>query len=527
MNLNLKYIKTLVFLWCLSAFSQNGHEEGYLKYIDLAVNKVDDSPKIADLYLDSIPKPLKESIPGHIACYYDIRALINDRNNETSKRYQNYVLALKYAKSEKNYDIAGKASLEIFYNTYLVKKDTTAYKYLESAKKYYTLSDNKNGLLEVEQMPAYVEFYNGNYRKSNDLILQHLEAYKAVEDDAYYYMYALFMLTSNYIGLEDINKGHKYFNKLKSLNKNPSISKPLYNSHVVTIYGRLSSYYFKNKNIDSTAYYISSSGKLRHAMNDYDERNYYKLNIDYHDYLKDYNKKNSFIDSLKLFEEETLTNIMDASFQIGDSLLNSESELETVQKKRNNYIFWTIAILSALLLILLFFVIKVKKSKKIITEFEKSNDEFTYFKNNHEKLKVKVNGIESYIVEIKKELKSISNIKNTQKQQEQIIALYKNIHHNASTLLSKSENHLEIINEFNVDFFNQLSLKHPELNASETIVCYYLYKGFKSKEIAAFLNTSERAIEGKRYRISNKLNITEKGYNLVEYLTNSLLVLKQ
>lgn len=86
-------------------------------------------------------------------------------------------------------------------------------------------------------------------------------------------------------------------------------------------------------------------------------------------------------------------------------------------------------------------------------------------------------------------------------------------------MLNKSENHLELINELNVAFFNKMSSKHPELTSSDLIICYYIHTGFKNKEISVFLNTTERSIESKRYRIGKKLQLKDKGVSLLDYLT--------
>ena len=90
-----KIIFTFHFSFIVFAFSQNGYQKNYLKYLDSADNTKSENPKIAALYLDSIPKPLDKYIEGHLAFYYNIKAFINDKNKESSKRYQNYILAYK------------------------------------------------------------------------------------------------------------------------------------------------------------------------------------------------------------------------------------------------------------------------------------------------------------------------------------------------------------------------------------------------------------------------------------------------
>ena len=180
-----------------------------------------------------------------------------------AKMYQNYFLSLKYAENEKDYDIAGDVSLELFSNLYFIKKDTTAYKYLESAKKFYTLAENKNGLIEVSQMPAYVAFLTSDYEKSNTLLLEKLSDYKNIEDDAYYYLFATFLLTSNYSHLNDIENSKKYLEEFKSLKFNPTIDIYNYNHYDVSLNICMSHLHLANNDIDGTLHYLEKASKLR------------------------------------------------------------------------------------------------------------------------------------------------------------------------------------------------------------------------------------------------------------------------
>lgn len=521
MNIKLIIKHLLVFFLCyVSAVAQDNHAGKYLKYIDSADNHIDDFPKIAALYLDSIPKPLDKSINGHIACYYRVKAFINENNKERVLEYQNHLLSLKYAKLEKNYDVAGDVSLFLFYSTTIINNDTlAANNYLKDAKAYFELSKNNSGLADVTQMYAYKAINEMNYEKSNSILLKHLNEYEKNEDEAYYYLFALYSLTANYICLDDLKNAHKYFNLLKTLEGNPTISPPsLYRGHVVPIYGYLSEYYFKEKNIDSTLFYLNKSNKMRDAMDETNIREYYSLYIDYYDYVKNYEVKNNYVDSLRIFEEKELTKNIEATIEVNNVLLDSELELKNERNEKIINRVWIIILITGFVLVGVFFKTKMRKSKKVIKNLKKNGSDYTYLKTNHEKLQVKAKGMEGYISELKKEVKNISLISNKIEQHNQVKVLYKNIHHNTSALLSKGEDHLGLINELNVDFFNQLSTKHPNLNSSELIVCYYLFTGFKSREIGVFLNTSTRAIEGKRYRIANKLNVKAKEYTLVEYL---------
>jgi hypothetical protein len=511
----------LFFVSSIESFAQLNNNP-FIKHIDSASNTIDKNPKLAKLYLDSIPQPVEKNIEGYLAEYYQLKGIINDDLDEQTLIFKNFMLALKYAKIEENYDVAGMSSLELFYNTHLVKQDSVlAYQYLNEAKKYYVLAKNTNGLAEVMQMPAYVALNNKNYNTSNAIVLKDLEYYKSIKDDGYYYMYALFMLTTNYTNLGDINNAHKYFNLLKELENDTTIPESLHKKHVVTLYNDIADFHFKKKALDSLQIYLQKFGALRSAMNDYDTRNYLRLKLDYYDLIDNIELKNAFKDSLRNFEALQRQKTLDASIQINADLMQTETALESeIKKKYTNRL--VIGVLIALFLVFTFIVIaKYKKIKVAILEYSKSDKEFSFLKGNHEKLKVKVRGLEDYIKEVKKEVKAISTIDNIAEQREKIKELYKNIHYNASTFLAKEENYIELINDLNIDFFTQMKTLHPTLNDSEITICYYLFIGFKNKEIAAFLNSSTRAIESKRYRISKKMDTVNKDISLVEYLNET------
>ncbi len=511
-------INVFLFVYISVSFSQNKLKKKYYSFIDSAEVYVDEKPNISESFLNLIPEPITENIEGRLALYYQLKGLISDKNNESVKEFQYFLLAQKYAKIEKENDIAGMVSLELFFNTYIIKKDSSAFKYLEEAKKYYKLNNNINGLAEVNQMYAYVEFSNKNYTKSNKLILENLESYKNIKEDQYYYMYALFMLTSNYTHLENFNLANEYFNKLKALKKDSTISPSLHASHVVTNNICMAEVYLKQQKIDSSLFYLKEAAELRKYMNVSDTEHYFKLYSDYYSQIGNIERKANYIDSLRLFNLDEINKNVDASLGLNKILITSEKQLVNETKTKHKYkaLFWVLVF--SLIGLIVFILLRYKKIKIKIQDFTQGKKELSYLKTNHDKLKVKVKGLEDYIIDVKKEIKSISIISDTSKQRDQIKELYKDIHLNSSTILDKSKNHLELVNDLNIDFFNTLNEKHPELDDSEVIICYYLHIGFKNKEIAVFLNKSLRSIESKRFRIGKKLQLKENKINLLEYL---------
>ncbi len=515
------YYKSIlcVLCCCMVSFGQNKNGQDVFRYIDSADIYYSIKPKLAQQYLDSIPEPVTASIAGSLAEYYQLKALINDRLNEGAKEFQNFLLALKYAEQEQKYDIAGMSSIELFYNTIIVNDGKADVKYLEQAKAFYTLDNNYNGLIEVNQMYAYIEMHNNNFKKSNELTLQHLEEYKNITDDGYYYMYALFMLSSNYTHLYNIDKAHKYLYHLERIKNDTTISPPLHDAHLVTIYTCLADEHLKQKEIDSTFIYLNKAKPLRKFMNDADVENYYTVFLNYYDSKSDLKNKKKYVDSLQLFHENELAETIDASLEINTALLHSERQLRVETKKKYVNRYYILGLVIVLLGLISLVVVKYNTFKKRINKFIKKDSEYAYLQSNHEKLKVKVKGLEGYIEDIKHNIKQIATISDVNDQKNEIKQMYKSIHLNSSTLLNKSENHLELINELNVAFFNKMSSKHPELTSSDLIICYYIHTGFKNKEISVFLNTTERSIESKRYRIGKKLQLKDKSVSLLDYLT--------
>lgn len=518
-----KYISLISFFYLITFFSitslhAQSKENNYLKYIDSAYNTYSESPELALKYLDSIPKPLKKSLTGNLSEYYRALSLINSRLNNTAELFQNHLMTLKYAKIEKNHDLAGIALIDIFYNKYFIENDTTAFSYLENARHFFEKTKNRNGLAEVKQMYAYVELCKKNYAKSNSLILKHLSEYKSIKDDRYYYMYALFMLSSNYIDQGDLTNSHKYFHRLKAIKQDSITTKYLHDLHKVSINIYIAKYHLDNNTTDSTLFYLKQSEKLRYAMNTSDIKLFFKAYADYYEMLEDSKSKEKYIDSLSKFQSELVEKNIKASLKINESLEKSESLLEEESNKKLFNKNLAIILCFAIGIFSIAVVIGYKKFKKRIKTYAKKEDQSSYLKSNHEKLKVKVRGLEDYIDEIKKQVKEISSMDSTSEQRIGIKELYKKIHINSSTLLSKGSDHFELVNDLNVNFFTQIAEKHPRLNQSEIIVCYYIFLDFKNKEIAAFLNTTYRAIEAKRYRIRKKIELKNEKIQLAEYL---------
>ncbi|MBR9846035.1 MAG: hypothetical protein GYB35_07985 [Algicola sp.] len=514
-------ICSILSLFTFLSYGQEEHNV-FLKYMDSAYATYENKPVLATAFLDSIPSPVEQSLKGHLAEYYRLKVLLNDKLNNSAELVHNSLLALKYAKAENNFEIAGVSSIELFYNTYLTKQDSTAFTYLKDAETYYRKANNIIGLAEVKQMYAYVELHKQNYVKSNELILKHLPEYKSIKDDGYYYMYALFMLSSNYIHQGDLENSHTYFQRLKALKQDTTISKHLFDVHKVSLNLCIADYHLDKSHLDSTRYYLKNAEELRYAMGNSDIELYFNIYKGYFERLNDLEGKSRYIDSLANFQADLLAKNITASVNINESLKKSENQLEIESSKKqfNKKIVIVLLVIVGVLFLLI--IILYKKYRVKIKEYIYKSKTSSDLKSNHEKLQVKVVGLEQYILKIKDEVKMISSISEPLEIRKNIKELYKNIHLKSSTELMNGESHLELINDLNAEFFTRIKNTYPQLNESDIIICYYVYAGFKNKEIASLLNVSVRSVESKRYRVNKKLEIKTKETNLLQHLQNVL-----
>lgn len=499
-------------------FCYGQSSSNYERFVDSADIYIDYNTKKTIVFLDSIPQPVNDFIKKGLPNYYVIKSLIYDENNDEIKSYQSSILALKYALEEGNYKIAGEASLELFSCLYYVKKDTTAYEHLEKARAYYKLSDYVYGDFEVDIIYAYAKFLDGEYKACNKLLLDNLETYKKVKDDAYFYMFATYMLVCNSLKINDLTMAYVYFNKFKTLKDNPTIASFNYTSFESIINVSFAEVYFEREQMDSTFHYLSKSSKYSRFLKEDVKEDYLKLYVDFYKFSGNIEMAEAYIDSVAICENKMYENVMSTSFQINNDLIKTTSELEIESDKKYFNGVLVVVLFLVLAFLSFFYMIFYRKQRLKTIDLSNQTSNLSYLKSNNEKLVVKVLGLEDYISNLKTEVKKISTIGEMPAQREKIKELYKTLHLNSSTILDKSENHLDLVNDLNVGFFQKINKMYPQLNNSEIIICYYLYIGFKNKEIAVFLNTSVRAVESKRYRINKKIHVDKEKTTLVEHL---------
>ena len=519
LKIKLVFLLFLLFFSKTSSFCQNSNK--YLRFLDSADVHVGRNSKKTQLFLDSIPKPVEHHIKGFVGQYYITQGHIYGYRDEDAKAFQSFLTALKYAEIEKEYMVAGDANVQLFRNVSAESNDSLSYRFLNKAKYYFELCDYKYGLYEVELLEAHSKSYSGNLTASNQILLKGISKYKKViNEDAYLYLDAVAELTFNYIKLDSIDKARYYFKEFVKHKNNPSITLVNLNDFIGALNINFAEYFLKKQHLDSSYYYLKQSEKYLKFFDDSYIILYYNLCIDLNNKNKNIELSKTYLDSLRLYENKLINNNINASIEIKDSIDKVETKLNTESKESsfNKFLVITLALISVLLSAVYF--IFYRKSRVKLKDASDEVEKLTYIKSSNEKLAVKVQGLEGFINNLKHEIKEISTL-DPSSQRQKIKEFYTNLHFNSSTLLDKSYNHLELVNDLNVDFFKSIQQKYPTLKSSEIIICYYLFLGFSNKEIAVFLNTSIRAIESKRYRISKKINLDTNETSLIACLNEA------
>ena len=496
--------------------------DNYYRFLDSADYYSNDAEKVLR-FLDSIPKPLENFISDSLADYYIMKSFAYGDLNNDSQSFQTMSLALKYAEEDKDYSRCAYLNLNLFYISFDVfenwKENTQ--KYLEKTKYFRGFLGEDYDFIDlfIEQGNAYYHAMNDEYEVSNTILLNHLDECKTYFNDyGILYMDANQQISLNYISLGDIDKAHKHFRLFKTSKNDSTIRLVSYRSFESQINLGFAKHHYKQSHKDSSSFYLSKVKGNALYMDDPHIIDYYKLCSDVHKENNDLELSKSYLDSLVEFQNKmTEYNVM-AGDEITTKMVSKDEEIISIKKKSSIYTIIGILIILPLLFTGLFYFSRYKKGKNKLSRFETQKRDISYFKVNNEKLSAKVQGLESYIKNLKNEVKNIASVKCLEHQKLKIKELYTNLHINSSTILDKGESHLELINDLNIDFFKKISVLYPQLNKSEVIICYYVLIGFTNKEIAVFLNTSIRSVESKRYRISKKMDFNKTQITLSQHL---------
>jgi len=170
---------------------------------------------------------------------------------------------------------------------------------------------------------------------------------------------------------------------------------------------------------------------------------------------------------------DSLTNSTVSAVSSSADLMIKENERMFAQKSMR--FVWIIATVIAALLLLIFSIIKLrKKSTEVISIKEKE----------HKALSEQLQLMQSDVLD--------------EQELAEVIRLAKN---NDPAFFNKFKKTHPL-------FIQKLMQKEPGLLGTDLILCAQLRLGFYTKDIARYTKTTVRAVEGKKYRLRKKLNIS-------------------
>lgn len=524
-NLNMKYFFLLLLFTIFSfskVFSQLENNKVNKYFLDSAKFYFPDLPNKSDSLLQLIPLPIEGNYDDDfIAEYYFLLARVDKSLLREAASFRNYISAVSYAEKNKNYPLAADASYWLSSRFFSKGKDSIANIYLKKSEKYFKLSNNKDGLLDLFQMAAYQEYVNKNPSLSNQILLEHLDKYKTATDDGYYYVYANFLLSTNYLKLRNLAAARQYHKTLTTLSTDTTVEKASFEYFEASLYLSYVDYFLYKENVDSSLHYLKKINPLR------DRLDYNTLSDMYLFYINAYKLAGNidasliYVDSLTNLQDEMLKKTTSTNLDINETIIQKEAEITIQQKNKRKYLFIAIILLIALLLLASILFLYRKKMKSEIKDYSSKLTSFDLLNTNQNKLKIKISALEEYIRLLKEDISSITVLNDSNTQKKQINELYKKLNIKINNSLDRKDSHIDLVNKLNADFFVDIKKKHPQLNDGEIVVCYYLFIGLKNNEIATFLNSTLRAVESKRFRIIKKIGLDSSKNTLPEYLSTT------
>lgn len=491
--------------------------------MDSAEYYLQDNPNKTLALLKQIPEPLNNSVKGNVAEFYEIKAFAYYHKDNFGFAYRYMILAAKNAELEKKYKFAGELYIEAFTLKRQSDKKPNTNLLVKASDNFKRVND-KDGLLEVTQARIYNYYVDKDYEKCIDSSLIHLPSFNAA-DNIMIDLVANYLIASSYFRVNKLHEGQRFYKEVQRLEAIEADGNEEYYFHVTSLNHDLASYYFRQKNIDSARVYLKKVGGSRKVLDYRIEREYYLLGIKINRYANNANQANAFVDSLAEFDRVNHEASLEENFATNEDFVAINDNLNK-EKTTNKYFTLLMVLFSLVLVVLLvfLFVYRFKIAQTAKQMKDKIEDSFSN-KKKQQKLSEKINQLEGYISEIKSEVKSITNEESISSQRSKLQDLYIDI--NLKLNQTDDQNQLHVVNEMNVDFFEKLKEKHPNLVESELLISYYLALGFKNKEIAAFLNTTIRSVEGRRFRLTKKIEAAMGDVNLLDYLDQMMKSLER
>jgi DNA-binding CsgD family transcriptional regulator len=242
-----------------------------------------------------------------------------------------------------------------------------------------------------------------------------------------------------------------------------------------------------------------------------------RLSLAVRDTLKAYNYailENQIKDSITNGEKQKTLTKLEAQYQF-----DKEQTRKTLAQQKKDYVTVIIIILlvSGIVILLLIWGRQKVKAKNAILRKESLEKELE-FKNKEMVLNVmalmKKNEM---LADLSEKLIRIEGEAKTDEGKDTIKKVAKE--------LQKSQEE-EILNEFSLrfkevhgEFYDKLLEKYPALSPSELKICAFLRLNMSSKDIAALTGQRVSSLETARYRLRQKLGISNSEVNLITFLS--------
>ncbi|MGO1752292.1 MAG: helix-turn-helix transcriptional regulator [Psychroflexus sp.] len=296
------------------------------------------------------------------------------------------------------------------------------------------------------------------------------------------------------------------------------------------IYNTISTYYEKTNQLD-TAIAYAKKANLALIEKEFSFENQAALQTLYKSYLQKEDYKNSAYyfqeyesvrDSLDL--EKKTANLEKIKVEQKYKAKEEIRKLQDSKRKFRNYVL--VLSLLAILLLLSMLVVRfrnklksTKLEKQLALSKQRELDSNLQLKNKEliGKAMIEIHRTE-IIEEILLDLKKVKRRVVKKETQQAIDFIAKRLKRDGnSNIWEEFEMRFERVHE---SFYENLSIKHPELTAGDKRLCALLKLNLTSKEIAQITGKTPKSVENARTRLRKKLAITHSNTDLSFYLSN-------
>jgi len=457
--------------------------------------------------------------------YYELKAIVYANTEEKTEAFYSHLkTAIYIAKEIKNDEKVGELYQALATNQIELNLLEMAENSVKKALNYLKKANSNTGILYSWQLQSQI-FYNKHlYNQSIALLLKYQAEFEKNEDK-YLEMFMNVLISENYLKLKNIDTAFYYFNKLKKVD----ISK---NSLDNAYYIETKNYFTSLLAYDIADEILEDKGSLTTKNILFIEdwlakpvfENDIRLKQYYYELASDYYLKTNQLELHKTYNDSLIRYIQSNAIEGAKYMEESTNQLLEIEESMSKEIStkYKLLLLSGVLFVIAlvsfwYYRKYVRHNKHLQTKHNQKSNRVEVLEESNIKLKANIVGFKKYIEALKKETQQVAQLKDGATQKAKIKELHNKVRLDEHNLFNDEKNHLEVINELNTPFFIKLNEAYPKLTDTDKLICYFITMDFKNTDIAVFLNTSDRAVEGKRYRIGKKMNLP-KGTILKDFL---------